>query len=67
MDNSEVADLYQTKSNTDYAYDGQYIHVESVGWDVKGECDLVNNADVHKRWIRFDKLVEQSAHLQLSV
>ena len=66
MDNSEVVDLYQTKSNTDYAYGGLYIHAESVGLGVKGECDLVNSADVHKRWIRFDKLVEQSAHLQFS-
>ena len=37
MDNSEVVDLYQTKSNTDYAYGGLYIHAESIGLGVKGE------------------------------
>ena len=58
MDNSEVVDLYQTKSNTDYAYGGLYIHAESVGLGVKGECDLVNNVDAHKRYIQYHKQAE---------
>ena len=40
MDNSEVVDLYQTKSNTDYAYGGLYIHAESIGLGVKGEWNF---------------------------
>lgn len=49
MDNSVVADLYQTKSNTDYGYGARYTHVESVGLDVTGQRGLVNNVDGRKK------------------
>ena len=66
MDNSEVVDLYQTKSNTDYAYGGLYIHAESIGLGVKGQCGLASNRDGRRKWIQSGIRDAQSDHPQPS-